>query len=425
MKMLAKLIQERADLVKEAKGIFATADQDGRPLTDEEKARDDEINARLQAIAPDIERLERQQERERAMTAVSVHDIQEVHDRLEDDPKRGFRNLADFALAVRSHYSPGGGAVDDRLSYLSAAPTNYHETTGDEGRMVPPAFRQEIYEVVVGDDSLLPLTDSEPTESNSVEFLRDETTPWSASGVQANWRAEGSQMTPSKLVTEGASMKLADLYAFVAATEELLSDAPRLNDRLTRKSGQAIRWKVNQAIVEGDGVGKPLGYMKSGALVTQAKESGQAATTIVAKNVAKMYARVINPSQSRWFINQDAFAELATMTLGDKPIWLPPGDSFRDAPGGFLFGRPVGFLENCETLGTVGDIHLVNLMGYYSITKQGGLDFASSIHLWFDYNTQAFRWTFRMNGQPFLSAAVSPAKGTTTRSHFVVLATRS
>ena len=50
---------------------------------------------------------------------------------------------------------------------------------------------------------------------------------------------------------------------------------------------------------------------------------------------------------------------------------------------------------------------------------------AQSMHLWFDYDMSAFRWTFRVDGMPWLSAPVDPAKGTTKRAHFVTLATRS
>ena len=221
-------------------------------------------------------------------------------------------------------------------------------------------------------------------------------------------------------------MRLHELYAFVTATAELLQDAARLNARLTSKAGQAIRYKVNEAIMNGTGAGQPLGWFTSAAKVSVAKETSQAAATVLAANVAKMYARCINPGMGNWYINQDVLPQLLTMTLGDKPIWIPPQATIQDAPaGGFLFGRPVKITENCATLGTQGDIQFVNPKGYYAITKTSEPEFASSIHLFFDYGLEAFRWTFRLNGQPFLSAAVSPAKGSTTRSHFVMLDTRA
>lgn len=433
MKRYKQLLQERADLVNEAKGIFALAEQEGRDLNDVEKTRDDAINARLQTLAGEIAREERRREWERTTAAVPNANqqvagwgIESVRDLRADDPRRGFRSLADFALAVR-HASLPGGAVDERLR-IGAAPTGFNESggTSGEGYMLPPQMRQEIWEAVNELDSLLAEVDSEPTASNSVTFNKDETTPWGATGVLAYWRSEGSQMTNSKLSTDGELMKLHELYALVLATEELLSDAPRLSNRLTSKAALAIRYKANEAIVNGTGSGQPLGWFTSSAKVSVAKESGQAAATVVAANVAKMYARVINPGMANWYINQDVLPQLLTMTLGNNSVYVPPATGFQNAPGGFLFGRPVKFLENCQTLGTQGDIQLVNPKGYYAIRKTNtDPEFAESIHLYFDYNIRAFRWIFRLNGQPYLSAAISPAKGSTTRSHFVVLDTRS
>lgn len=423
------LIQERADLVKEAQAIFAAAV--GRDLTDAEKTRDDAINARLATLNADIARLERLRDNERAVaaqpdanaTAADKARVSDMHDRREDDPKRGFAGIGEFATAVKAA-SRNGGYVDERLR-IGAAPTGYHrEASSDEGYMVPPAMRDEIMELVFDDSDLLGFVNPEPTNRSEVKLYGDETTPWGATGVQARWRNEGTQMTADRLVTEPRNVTLHELYAFVTATEELLSDAPRLNDRLGRRSAAAIRYKISDAVMNGNGVGKPLGWLASPALVTVSKESGQAADTLVAANVGKMASRIMGLSRAYWLANQDVLPQLITMTLGNQPIWTPPSTGLVNAPGGFLFGRPVRFVEQAATLGDLGDIQLVNPDGYYAVTRDSGVQFASSIHLYFDYNMQAFRWTFRFGGQPFLSGPVTPAKGASTRSHFVTLEAR-
>jgi HK97 family phage major capsid protein len=341
-----------------------------------------------------------------------------LHDRVEDDPKRGFADLGDFALAVRSHYSPGGRS-DERLRF-GAAPSNYHQESGtDEGRMVPPMFKEQIFEAVSqADNSLLAAVDSEPTNSNVVEFMRDESTPWGSTGVLAAWRAEGTALSATKLVTGSEQLRLHELYAFVIATGELIQDAPRLADRLTRKSALAINYKINDAIVNGTGAGMPLGWLTSGAKVTVTRNTG---STVKAEDVSSMIARVINPGQAVWYINQDVLPKLLQMTLGNNSVYVPPSVGYTAAPGGFLFGRPVVILENCQTLGTSGDIQLVNPKGYYAAVKGQSPDYAESMHLYFDYNMTAYRWIFRMGGQPYLSAAISPAKGSSTRAYTVIL----
>jgi hypothetical protein len=46
------------------------------------------------------------------------------------------------------------------------------------------------------------------------------------------------------------------------------------------------------------------------------------------------------------------------------------------------------------------------------------------VHLYFDADATAFRTLFRVDGAPKIAAAISPAKGSTTLSPFVVLAAR-
>jgi HK97 family phage major capsid protein len=71
------------------------------------------------------------------------------------------------------------------------------------------------------------------------------------------------QMIGSKAAITGTQLQLHELYAFVTATNELLDDAPRLQNRITVQAARAIKWKASDAVVSGDGNGKPLGFMNA------------------------------------------------------------------------------------------------------------------------------------------------------------------
>jgi HK97 family phage major capsid protein len=427
MKKLAELKAKREAAKAQALALLNAAAADGdRVLTAEEQARYDSCKAEVDAAGAEIAALEAQAAARREMEAVPTGSPAlsvQVGD-LNPATTGGFKGLGEFAMAVRNATVPGG-ARDPRLM---AAPTNVHQggaSTG-EGYEVPAQFRDAIFEVVTEMDEFGPLVDEEPTEARRVDSIADETTPWGASGVQAYWRGEGTQMNASKLTTEPRSVALHELHAFVTATEELLEDAPRLNARLTKKSGAAIAWKKNAAMVYGSGAGQPLGWMTSAALVTVAKESGQAADTIVAENVLKMFARLLSIMGGKpvWLANSDCLPQLMTMKVGDTPIWMPP-NGLIDAPGGVLLGRPVMLTEHAKTVGDLGDLQLINPKGYYALRRESGFRYAESIHLYFDYAVKAFRWTTRFGGQPHLSAPVTPASGANTKSHFVALAARA
>lgn len=425
MKKIAELRAKLAGLKKQTMDMLDAAEAKGG-FNDETQAAYDAKKAEIEATQAEIAAVERLQEERRSMGAVEGSPA--GHNTVNDpNPATtgGFKDIAEFATAVRSATRAGGGFRDDRLM---AAPTNVHQggAASGEGFEVPVQFRDEIFEVVSALDEFGPLVDEEPTAAREVKVTADETTPWGATGVQARWRNEGTKMDPTKLATEQRSVPVHELYAFVLATEELLEDAPRLAARVTRKAGAAIAWKKNAAMVYGTGAGQPLGWMASSALVTVPKESGQAADTINATNVIKMYSRLMNvPGDAPfWMANSDCLPQLMTMTVGDKPIWMPP-NGLQDAPGGFLLGRPIRLTEHAKQLGDLGDLQLISPKGYYALRRENGPKFAQSMHLYFDYAIEAFRWTFRFGGQPHLSAPVSPAHGNATKSHFVALAERA
>ncbi|MEY2656168.1 MAG: hypothetical protein RLZZ524_3196 [Pseudomonadota bacterium] len=345
-------------------------------------------------------------------------------DNLADDPKRGFTSYGEFCADVVR--AATGKETSERL--VRAATTYGNEASGpDGGYAVPPQFAGEIASVAYAEDSLLSLCDNTPVAGNTMTFPKDETTPWGSTGITAAWEGEANQSTPKKPALGESQLKLRKLKVLVAASEELLADAAAMSAYITRKCGEAVEWKVNDAVINGTGAGMPLGVMVAASTVSQAKETSQTAATINAANVSKMYGRVIKGPGANlaWIVHPDAINQVMQLTIGDQPIWTPPSEGFKSAPNGFLLGRPILESDACQTLGTVGDIILGNFNGYRAITKAGGAEFAQSMHLWFDQDLMAFRLIFRMDGQPALATAVSPKNGSSTRSHFATLATRS
>lgn len=300
-------------------------------------------------------------------------------------------------------------------------------TNGDDlgSFLIPADLRTEIESQIfdTSDDPVFDMFEASPTASNRVSGLSSDVTPWGSTGVQAAWRTEGTQMLASRTGLKPWEAKLNEVYAFVVVDDDTLADAPRLQSLLTTESSAAIRWKVADAYMNGDGAEKPQGYMNSSALVTVAKETGQAADSINRQNVAKMFARMINPTQAHWLANSDTLPALMDLKtdLG-QPVWFP---NFQVAPGGTLLGRPVHFTEHAKTVGDKGDLQFVNPKGYRAFRKQNGVTFAESIHLYFDYNLRAYRWMFRIGGQPVLGAPLQLPNSSNTKSHFVALADRA
>jgi len=434
-KQLRELQARKTTLVKEARNLTDRVAADSRDMSDEEVVAFDALRTRIDATSAAIDR-EAALIADEARISVSSAIGPIVTDNREDDPKRGFGSLGEFMQSVYQADKPGK-SIDGRLllgglgGMSAAAPANFsNEAAGqDGGFLVPPQFSQEIFKLSLGEDSLLPLTDNVEISGNSMAFPKDETTPWGTNGIRAYWQGEAASAIATKPVLGLATLRLKKLMALVPTTDELLDDANALTTYLPQKVALSIRWKANESILFGAGNGIPVGCMNAGAIVTVAKESGQATQTLVPQNLAKMIARLPPGSFTNavWIVNNDVLPALFTLSLGNFPIYLPTGLSvggMQVSPYGTLLGRPVFVSQHANTFSSQGDVLLVDLSYYQTITKAGGLQTATSMHLYFDADLTAFRTTFRMDGQSKIANPIAPAKGSNSLSPYIQLGAR-
>lgn len=365
--------------------------------------------------------------------------IARVTDRALKDPKCGWRSFGEFAHGVIAGSLPGA-QPDERLLRATLSTFGSEGVGADGGFAVPPDFRDTIKEELEGEDSLLPRTDQLISSTNNLTVPKDETTPWQTTGgILANWIGEGSAITQSKPSLETINLKLHKLAVLVPITDELQMDAAALSGWLSRKAPQKINFAINLAIIQGTGAGQPLGILNAAHTVSVAKTASQLADTFLAQNVIAMYARMYAPWRRNaiWLINQDLEPMLHTMSLSGKTITgadatgygstvYMPANSLSNSPWATLYGRPVIPTQACETLGDKGDIFFASLKdGYVTVQKTSGIRTESSIHLWFDQDTTAFKFIMRIAGQPWFNTTISPRDGSTTYSAFVTLDERA
>ena len=75
-------------------------------------------------------------------------------------------------------------------------------------------------------------------------------------------------------------------------------------------------------------------------------------------------------------------------------------------------------------LGDVGDILFADLSYYYMIRKAAGIKSATSIHLYFDKEITAFRFSLRLDGKCPFTSPVTTEFGSYQMSAFVALEAR-
>lgn len=452
MNRILQLQQEKSALIDAAQAVITLAETEKRGLSAEERAAVKEKHDRAQGLAETIEL----EQRQTSFTGgLKIHDNSldkpfGPEPRSNETPKQKRHRLAlgfgEQLLAIRNA-ALHPHKTDPRLEELNmrgVAAGSSEAVPADGGFLVYPDFSEEIM-TIAHDTGLaytlgrkLPL--SEATNAIKIpgidEQSRVDGSRWG--GVRMFWQNEADALVASKpkfRLIELVTKKLTGLYY---ATDEVLKDAAMLGGVVTQAFGEEVGFKMDDAAINGDGAGKPLGVMNANALITVNKETGQATGTVLFQNVTKMWYRLHARSRKNavWFINQDVEQQLLTMSLpvgtggssvvaGVAPngpgVYVPSGNN-----GGVfatMFGRPVIPIEQCQTLSTTGDIILADMSQWVYVDK-GDAQQATSMHVRFLTDEMTFRWIYRVDGQPIWHTALTPFKGTNTQSPFIALQSR-
>lgn len=365
----------------------------------------------------------------------------------------GFASTGQFFKAVQAHYHPESIPSDQLPGYKSLmagwrndfetrikanSPSGINESfsAADGGVLVPPDIVRQILMRMYSNDLLSRCTVF-PVSGNSLKVPAiNETSRADGSrfgGVTSYWRREQATVSPSKPSLMTVDLSLDSLMIFMVVTDEMMQDTGgALEVYLTQIAASEIQFKLGDAIVNGDGQGKPLGIMNSPAKVVQAAEAaGNASasgTGFITANATKMFSRLhvsCRPT-SIWLYDQSMEPNLWALTIGTAggslAVFLPPGGLSSSAYA-TLIGRPMVATEFQKPIGTEGDIILFDPTQYIVATK-GGIQTAVSMHLYFDSNALAFRWIIRMDGKPWWLKPLSPKSGGPTQSCIVTLASR-
>ena len=428
------------ELLAKHKEQFRKFKEEGRAVDDAYKARALEMDA----LSQEIERYDAliaEEARLEGITPMSRQAAPEGRGGMPggggNQPAGPFRSLGEQLQAVCRSMTPGH-TVDRRLLEMRA-PTGVGELVGEQGGFavqtdLSTAIWKRAYETgqVLSRVRRIPVGPN----ANGIKhlYLRENarTAGNRYGGVQVYRRAEAATVTASRPLIDEYRLELEAGMALVYLTDEIIADAPQMEALVREVVPEAIRFALEDEIINANGAGRCLGVLNAPSLVQVPKEVGQAAASIVSQNIMKADSRIWEGSvnKSVWFVNQDVKPQLYGMTItggvSDFPVYMPP-NGLSAAPFGTLFGRPVIPIEHCPTLGTLGDILSADLSQYVLIEK-GGVNVASSIHVQFLFGEQVLRFMWRNNGAPYCNWAVAPltpAKGTATKSPFVAIATRA
>lgn len=447
------LRQKKIDLKAAGVKIIKNADTAKRRLTDDERTQLANLKAELEQVNVDIDTTEAfLVDETRPSAALAAHSEpavtvtgKKVYAKLSDqllasnmrptsasESMKPFANLAEQLKAIAD--SERSRQLDPRLAEIRAALGGNESVPAEGGFLVIPEFAQglikRVYDVglVVKNCFKMPMTSARLIMHAVDEDSRVDGSRWG--GIQAYWLAEAGTYTATKPKFREQQYVANKLIALSYATEEQLEDGPAWEAYVSEAVPQELAFQVDTAVFSGSGAGQPLGFQNSGALIVVPKDSADSTATIDTNDVINMWSRMWGRSRLNavWFINQDIEPALIPLTLGSPSlaqilIYTAPGINGNPGPYGKMFGRDVIPVEQASTLGTQGDINLVD-MTQYILAQHTEVREDTSIHVAYLTGEQAFRWMIRLDGQPTWKKPLTPYKGSNTKSPFITLAKR-
>lgn len=334
--------------------------------------------------------------------------------------------LMDIVKACR------GKGVSDKLARVQDAAQGGNEGTGaDGGFAIQTDFAGAILESAVANSPLLSRLDNYTVSANAnrATWLQADEGDVSSSvygGVQMFWTQEGGAATTSKPQFRKMDIDLNKMMGVAYATDELLQDASFMSGFFGTSFGLAADRLLTNAVIAGDGAGKPLGFLYSGALVSVAKETSQTAN-FTGVNAVKMQSRLLTRNRQNcvWLMNPDLEEYLPQLAIAaeDSPaakmLWDPEG-GLGNLNFQRLLGKDVLFEDSCSALGEKGSILLVD-PSQYMLLHKGGAKADWSMHVAFLTDEQCFRMVLRVGGAPKMSKAITLKNSKNTRSAYITL----
>ena len=387
-----------------------------------------EIKALLTAQAAEIASLKKIVETAPTISTLPASEVKVV----KDEADQPFPTTGAFLKAVAlAAYKPE--SIDVRLSGLKAV-LGANEGIPSEGGFLLPSEQVLTVEHKVFESAVLaPLCDQRTigANANSVDFYGlDEDSRADGTrfgGVRGYRLAEGATITASQPKFYRYTLKPKKYAVLSYISSEMLQDSSLIEQEVMGSAPKELAFMLDDDIMNGLGASGPTGLIVSPALVSVTKETGQAAATVVMRNLSKMWARLPAASKKNatWFINTELNPQLDELSIPAGLGALEPRFISYGADGIMrIKGRPVVETEFNLALGTKGDIIVADLSQYTLATK-GGVIGAQSIHVQFLTDQSVFRFTARYDGQLKWKTALTPYKGSATQSPVVALDTRA
>lgn len=419
-----KLLKKKESILASMRALVDAANSKGDTFTEEQTKEYQQLKADLKAVNDQI-------------TLISDMDLDAEEAALASQKKAEAERGTELQAAGRftAPYAPAPEAKKEFSSFgefLHAAMFNkndqrlvYGEPSRDvQGNMsmgegsgggfaVPDQFRNEIMSIeqeqgIMRAGATVIPAGSPPDSALTVPALDQEPAAGSTAnkmygGVQVSWIEEGGAKPQTDIDLRAIKLEPKEVAAYVPVTDKLLRNWQAAETFISSLLRKAVIAAEDEAFIAGNGVGKPLGIIPSGAAYDYNRASGGAIGLADIKGMYTRFAEIGgNIDNAIWLTSRSAFPELLDIT-GDGGGATNVIEVDKDTKTAQFYGMPViRHGRGLSALGTKGDLVLVDRSAY--LIKDGSGPFvAASEHVQFVNNKTLIKVFWNVDGQPWLT----------------------
>ena len=271
---MSKIVALREEMIAKQKSIAeAFAAKPNRDFTDEEVSDLRQKNAELNDLGVALEKAQEIEDIGRKATqgAITFPEMKAQESQDPPQPKSlGELFVASKAFTEYSAVAKHGPASEIDLTKVSAKAARFGmktlltttgyplESTRLPGVMIQPGEQQP---------TIADLLASGRTSQSSIVYMEETTTTNAAAEV-----AEGGTKPESALAFTEKSSAVRKIATVLPVTDELLADAPAMEDYVNSRLGQFIGYREDGQLLNGDGIAPNLlGILNTPGIQTQAK----------------------------------------------------------------------------------------------------------------------------------------------------------
>ena len=394
--------RRRKDLVRRLEPLAEKED-----LTEEEKRQFAEVRGQLEVLGKQIEGLEpRERIGARAGRASPMDRATRVARPQVRNP--GFSCVGELLYAAR--FEPR----DSRIVALQEMGTG-----AAGGIPVPDDINPVPIEVKPQDAIVRPRATVFPSgDSPDADLVLPSLNQGPAAnmyaGAAVDWIGEGAEKPETEVMLKETRWSPKEVAGHVVVTDKLLRNWRAASSLIERMLRGAILAAEDVAFLTGNGMGRPLGVLTSGALK---RVSRAQAGTITYADLLAMDAVFLEDPSAVWVVNPRVVPVLRQMEdAGGHLVWSE--NAVAGAPA-TLLGKPILKCYRSPALGTLGDVLLMT-PSHYVIKDGTPLTVAASEHVLFKQNKTIIKAYKSVDGGPWLGEPVVNEDGQ-SYSPFVAL----